>query len=135
MKMYGFGSVVFGLVLAIGATGCGEDDDGGDFYLEFRERYPEDDNTRCQPSGQQYPMRHRESDEGESHFGKKTQTAHAIRVRRNQVQIDARHLPQKAHPDEQSEIPSEQYKLENRQAHKPIPHAGKREFRAFSRGN
>ena len=64
-------------------------------------------------------------------FGEKTQAADAIRMRRNQAQLDARHLPEKARPDEQSKIPAAQQELEDRQAHVAVPHSGERELRAL----
>ena len=71
--------------------------------------------------------------EGVHRVGEKSQAADAIRMRGNQAQLDAGHLPEKAHPDEQSEIPAAQQELEDRQAHVAIPHPGERKLRAVSR--
>ena len=52
-------------------------------------------------------------------------------MRGNQAQPDARHLPEKARPDKQSEIPAAQQELEDRQANVTVPHPGGRELRAL----
>ena len=82
-------------------------------------------------SGKQRAVRHGERREGVDRVGRETQAANAIRMRGNQAQLDARHLPEKARPDEQPKIPAAQQELEDRQAHVAIPHPGERELRAL----
>ena len=74
--------------------------------------------------GKQGAVRHRQRHEGEGRIGKKAKAAEAVRMGGDQAQLDARHLPEKAHPDEQPEIPAQQQELEDRQAHIDIPHPG-----------
>jgi hypothetical protein len=71
-------------------------------------------------------VRHRQRGEGEDRIGKKSQAANAIRMGGDQAQVDARNLPEKAHPDKDPKVPTHQQELVDRQAYIAIPHPGKR---------
>jgi hypothetical protein len=49
-------------------------------------------------------------------------------MRRNDLQIQPRHLPQEAEPDQQPEIPAQENELEERNADERIPVAGQRQL-------
>ncbi len=61
-----------------------------------------------------------------AHQRQEAQATAAVRVRRHELQLDARHLPQEARPDEQPEIPAQEQELEQRQAHAAQPPTGQR---------
>ena len=60
--------------------------------------------------------REQDGQERESAALEEEQAARAVRVRRDQVQVQPRHAPEKAAPDEQAVVPAQQEELEDRQA-------------------
>ena len=60
-------------------------------------------------------------------IGEESQPAGAIGMDRDQLELDARHLPEKAGPDEQPEIPAEEQELEDGHADQRMPPAGERQ--------
>src|SRR6266576_6565015 len=60
-----------------------------DLNLEVRQRGPEIENAIGDQSGNHCAVRHRQRGEGVDLVGKKTQAADAVRMGRNQAQVDA----------------------------------------------
>ncbi len=108
-----------------------KDDEDENLDLEIRQRGAEVEDAVGQVSREQSAVRHQQRHEGVGRAGEKSQAADAVRMGGDQAQLDARHLPEKAHPDEQPEIPAQQQELEDRQAH--VADTTSRRARASSR--
>jgi hypothetical protein len=69
-------------------------------------------------------LRKKDRTKGVSTLAQEAETSGAIRVSRNEFQVDSGDVPEKAKPDEEPQIPAQQEELYNRYADEHVPEAG-----------
>src|SRR5262249_14436261 len=100
---------------------------------ELRQRRAEIKNAVGDRPGDDRPVSQQQRNERVNRVAEKSEAADAVGMRRDQPELDARHLTEKAYPDEYTKVPAHEEELVNRQAHVGVPNARGRKLQTVGR--